>query len=259
MECTAFRDLTVLRQPKEDYLIIACDSSGGIGPKAADLVKVDGQRVGYYAAHVVLAETIAAGAEPFLLINALAVEADPTGQEILKGIRRAAEEAGLEQAAITGSTEENIPVSQTALGIMALARAPRWPLHHSKGGDILVLAGIPRMGDEVVRQEEDHRLTLKRLLTLRREPPFTDLIKEILPVGSRGAIVEARALADTAGCRFSPFGNLPELVHASGGPSTCAILSLKEEKWETLTRHSPLPLVRLGKLEPGPPAPRATP
>ena len=248
MKCVLFRDMRVFKQSGGDYLIIACDSSGGIGPKSADVVKAAGETVGYYNAHVALSEVIAAGAVPFLLINTLAVEANPTGREILKGIQRAIGEAGLEQTAVTGSTEENFRVNQTAMGITVLANAPRWPLHHSDGGDILVLAGIPRIGEEVIQRGEEQRLTLKRLLTMRREPPFTGLIKEILPVGSQGALMEARILANSGGFQFSPLGNLPDYVHSSGGPSTCAVLSLAEENWEALSHHSPLPLVRLGKL-----------
>ena len=251
MQLNRYRDLTVCKQAGQGYLVIACDSAGGIGPKPGDAVKSSGEVLGYYTAHVVLAELIAAGAEPFLIINALAVEAVPTGEAILSGVRRAAEEAGLGTEAITGSTEENIPVNQTGLGMTALGEAASWPLYQSEPGDLLVLAGTPRVGEEVLRQGDRGRLSLKLLKTLRNEAPFDDLIGEILPVGSRGALAEARSLSETAGCSFRPFDNLPPEAHASGGPSTCGVLSLKPRHWTALKEHSPLPLLRLGELIPG--------
>jgi len=258
MNIYTHRDLTVIEQP-QGFLIAACDSCGGIGPKEGDVVPTDGLTVGYYTANVVLAELIAAGAEPFFLANALAVERDPTGNEIIAGVSRAAREAGIKEAAVTGSTEENIPVNQTAMGITAMGTAPKWPVYKSIKGDVLVMAGTPRVGKEVTAKGDDDRLTLGILNQLRKDPVFS-FIHEIIPVGSRGSLAEAKDLAITCGLTFNTdffkyqtskmnSTKISEMASASGGPATCAVLSLPQENLPELERLSPLSIRTLGQLQ----------
>lgn len=249
MTIKKFRDLTVIPQPRGGFLVAACDSCGGVGPKSGDVLKTDGFTVGYTAASVVLMELIAAGAEPFFLADGLAVESDPTGREILRGIIRAAAEAGIPEEAVNGSTEENFPTLQTGLGITALGWTEKWPVHRSDPGDVLVLAGLPRWGQAVLESDRGDRLTLGLLKRIRSGEPFTDLIGEILPVGSRGVLAEAGDLAATAGCAFHPEEDLPEFLNGSGGPSSCAVLSVKPDNLAALIRISPLPLTPLGRLD----------
>jgi len=248
MTIRKFRDLTVMPQPRGGFLVAACDSCGGVGPKEGDVLKTDGFTVGYTAASVVLMELIAAGAEPFFLADGLAVEADPTGQDILRGILRAAAEAGITEEAVTGSTEENFPTLQTGLGITALGWTDTWPVYQSTPGDLLVLAGLPRSGKAVLEPDRGDRLTLALLKKLRTEEPFSLLIGEILPVGSRGVLAEAEDLAVTAGCLFHPGEAFSVSLEESGGPSTCAVLSVKPDNLAALIRVSPLPLTLLGRL-----------
>ncbi len=249
MTIKKFRDLTVIHQPRGGFLVAACDSSGGVGPKGGDVLKTGGFTVGYTAASVVLMELIAAGAKPFFLADGLAVEEKPTGQEILRGVLQAAAEAGIAAEAVTGSTEENFPTLQTGLGITALGWTEEWPVHRSAPGDLLVLAGLPRSGQAVLEPPREDRLTLEILKKIRTEKPFTELIGEILPVGSRGVLAEAEDLAATAGGVFHPQEILPERLAGSGGPSTCAVLSVKPENLAALIPASPLPLTLLGRLD----------
>ena len=248
MKIRKYRDLTVIHQPHGGFLVLACDSCGGVGPKDGDVLKTDGFTVGYTTASVVLMELIAAGAVPFFLADGLAVEEEPTGREILRGIRAAAEEADIPGEAVTGSTEENFPTLQTGLGITALGWAEEWPIYRSNPEDVLVLAGRPRWGQAVLESDRGDRLTLPVLRRLRSEEPFTGLISEILPVGSRGVLAEAKDLAATAGCVFHPRGDIPKDLAGSGGPSSCAVLSVKPENLDALSRRSPLPLILLGSL-----------
>jgi selenophosphate synthetase-related protein len=105
------RDVLLFRLGKERILVLSCDSAGGIGPKPLDRVKVDGYTVGRFTARVALMEALSTGADPFCLMNTLAVEPKPTGVEITKGIRSELRYAGLGSKIIMKeSTEKNIPV-----------------------------------------------------------------------------------------------------------------------------------------------------
>jgi hypothetical protein len=249
MTIKKFRDLTVIHQPRGGFLVAACDSCGGVGPKHGDALKTDGYTVGYTAAAVVLMELISAGTVPFFLADGLAVEENPTGREILRGIRAAAEEAGIAKEGVTGSTEENFPTLQTGLGITGLGWTDTWPVYQSTPGDLLILAGRPLWGDALLEASRKDFLSLPTLKKLRTEAPFTELIGEILPVGSRGALLEAKELASSAGCVFHPEDNLPDSLKGSGGPASCAILSVKPENLRSLSQAAPLPLILLGRLD----------
>ncbi|NLN15929.1 MAG: alpha-ribazole-5-phosphate synthase, partial [Firmicutes bacterium] len=76
------RDVTVIDMADGSLLVVACDSLGAIGSKENDLVKVPGYVVGRMTSRVALLEVMSTGARPLVLINALAVEMTPTGEEI---------------------------------------------------------------------------------------------------------------------------------------------------------------------------------
>lgn len=246
MKIFTHRDLTIIEQ-SQGFLVAACDSCGGIGPKPGDIVPANGQTVGYFTAHVVLAELIAAGAEPFFIANALAVERNPVGNDIISGVRQAAEEAGIKKAAITGSTEENIPVTQTAMGITAMGSAPKWPMYESQEGDVIVMAGTPRVGEEVTANGDEDRLSLSILNRFRNDQDFT-FIHEIIPAGSRGAMAEATDMASTSGLNFIVNDILPNLAEHSAGPATVAVISLPKENLSALIQKSPLSISVMGHL-----------
>ncbi|WP_129409246.1 AIR synthase related protein [Marinitoga lauensis] len=113
--------MTIINVCDNKELAIACDSSGGIGNKQMDIIKVPPDIVGYFTAHVALAEIISYGAFPIAVIDTLSVELNDTGKEIIKGIKKALEQLGInENKIITGSTEENFPVVQTGMGITVI-------------------------------------------------------------------------------------------------------------------------------------------
>ncbi|NPV53968.1 MAG: hypothetical protein HPY71_10645 [Firmicutes bacterium] len=238
------RDVTIIKMRDGSTLVIACDSLGGIGPKAGDAVKVPGYVVGRFTARVPLMEVMATGATPVLLVDTLSVEMDPLGLEILRGIRDEVAAAGLEGALeITGSTEENIATVQTALGVTVIGSAPNageLRIGTSKPRDVVVCIGMPKVGCEV--RLGDPELAdpglIRQLLQL-------DYIHDILPVGSRGIEYEANVMAGTAGLGFRLLGRLlgrapaPAMGHPqpidlkkSAGPATCLLVSMPWEPCE---------------------------
>lgn len=244
---TSFRDLTLVSLGANDILVIACDSLGGIGPKPLDNVKAPAEVVGKYTVRVPLMEILACGASPFVVVNTLSVEMEPTGTGFIEGIK---EEimmmAGLpNDIAVTGSSEENTATFQSGLGVTVIGRAAKSELRleKSEAGDLVVCMGWPKVGPEVLdgKQNADPAL-VKKLLT---EP----YVREILPVGSRGVLYEAELLAKCSGnsLALTPF---PEVdLQKSAGPSTCILVSIEEIYLPALRELTDLPLFIIGNLE----------
>lgn len=240
------RDLSVLALTADSVLVVACDSLGAIGPKPGDAVHVTADVVGYFAARVPLLEVLCAGATPVLVVNALAVEWEPTGRAILAGVRDACSEAGLDAAAaITGSTEENVATNQTGVGVTVLGVASRSGLRPgtARGGDNLYLIGTPKSAPEQhVERSDPEMVTFADVLALLEQPAVHDL----LPVGSRGAQWEARQLADSAHLTLQLDTTLDAatsaLLERSGGPATALLVAASATP---LTRA---PLWYLGRL-----------
>lgn len=126
-------------------MVIGCDSAGGIGPKPLDRVKVDGYTLGRFTARVALMEVLSTGAKPICLVDTLSVEPDPLGLEIIKGVKDEAKEAGLDPTlAVTGSSEKNIPVEQTGIGVTVIGIAEKGLLRIglSKPKDVVMAIGL---------------------------------------------------------------------------------------------------------------------
>lgn len=240
-----FRDLTLVTTGKNDVLVIACDSLGGIGQKSNDLVKTTAEVVGRYTVRVPLMEVLAAGAVPFIVVNTLSVEMEPSGKKILTGIQQELIEAGLDQTVlITGSTEENIPTCQTALGVTVIGKAARNKLRLGKAraGDLVVCLGTPKVGEEVLDGTPSADIPL--VLRLSQLP----WVREILPVGSRGILYEARLLAKGA-CSSLNLKPDPALdMEKSAGPSTCVLVAIGKSNLKRLAGITELPVFPVGSL-----------
>ena len=238
------RDISLLPLTEESALVVACDSLGAIGPKAGDAIVATGEDVGYFTARVPLLEVICAGATPLIVVDALAVEMEPTGQTILAGVRIACVEAGIDPSlAISGSTEENVPTHQTGVGIMVLGIAPLAALRPgtSKPGDGVYLVGTPKSapGQHVFRDDLE-MVTLESVRALRSQPGVHDL----LPIGSKGAAWEAQQIASSAGLMFQPEAGIdPDLLQRSGGPATSVLASAS-----TVPSLTDTPVQRIGTL-----------
>ena len=246
MEQRKFRDLSFIPINHEETLVIACDSCGGIGNKENDVVKVSPDLVGYFTAHVALSEVLAIGARPISLINTLAVEMEDTGKEILKGINKALSYLDLgDEITINGSTEENIPVCQTAMGVTVIGVVnKKWCMPKTHKGTLAVVVGIPKVGQEVLQdygKETMSLLTLKKLLQNNK-------VQEILPVGSKGILHELKELAQSNGLSYVLKDNTQVDLLKSGGPSTCVIISIWEHDLPQLKKEISIPVNVIGEF-----------
>ncbi len=243
------RDITLLSVSPEKALVIACDSCGGVGQKSADLVQVPPEITGYYTCRVAIMEVLAVGAGIRLVIDTLSVEWEPTGRRIMGGIEKCLEEAGLEKAvAINGSTEENFPMTQTAMGITVIGEVGSEALLSgvSEEGDWVVTIGLPKVGHEIVHPVDEEVLSLTNFLVLRDQAG----VKDIIPVGSRGIAHEAQLLAALNGLQVAWHQSLSVDPDKSGGPATCAVAAMTQGAYEILSEKLTCPLHPVGRLVP---------
>ena len=242
------RDVLVFEFENGEVMVIGCDSAGGIGPKPLDKVKVDGYTIGKFTARVAIMEVLSTGAKPICLVNVLSVELEPTGIEIIKGVKDEAKEAGLDpKLAVTGSSEKNIPVEQTGIGVTVIGMAMKGVLRigASQPKDVVVAVGTPCVGDEVILAEKERRtadiLDLLKLLEIK-------FIHEVVPVGSEGIAHEIGILAKGSKLKFKLLDHLKVDVEKSAGPATVILASLPNSKLTELKNSISKPINIVGHL-----------
>ncbi|QGP92167.1 hypothetical protein MGLY_15310 [Neomoorella glycerini] len=242
-----YRDLTILDLDEQRVLVIACDSAGAIGPKEADVVRVPGYILGRFTARVALMEVLAAGAWPVCIVNTLCVEPEPAGTAIREGVADEIRVLGIDpEKALTGSSEKNVPTSQSGIGVTVIGMAAKTSLLMGRlaAGDALALFGRPKVGAEVFLEDQEI-VDLKTVRLLLAQPG----VREMVPVGSRGILAEAQDLAALYGLQINWRQNLPELnLHKSAGPATCILAAGDPAALETAGCRTKKPFCLLGTL-----------
>lgn len=223
------RDLSVLSIAPGVLLVVACDSNGGIGPKAHDTVCTSGYELGRLAARVPLEEIIACGATPILLIDTLNVERELTGAAIIAGARDEMRDAGMDPLhSLNGSTEENVATVATGVGIVVLGLATdeRFRPGRVRAGEVVLCVGVPKSAPRYSVVSDDPAILRPSAV---RQLAGLDVVGDILPVGSRGVAAEAHDLAAFAGMTFVPSASPAIDLTASGGPGTCCLVAVPPE------------------------------
>lgn len=242
------RDLTRIDLGNQFSLIIAVDSDGGIGSLPADVVKCSDYLLGRFAIRVPLMEIIACGALPLAAFDMLTLPMHPHGTEIINGIRAELAEAGLGMDfPLSGSTEDNVPTSMTGIGtvVLGLVKEVDFRPGKSKVGDQVLCLGLPKSGPaDVVRLEDREIIKVSELKRVMR----VEGIHDVLPVGSRGVLYEARQMATLAHMNFIPVNQSVVDMHKSAGPSTCVLVSCPPEAELKLLKLLELPLTNVGYL-----------
>jgi len=241
-------DVSILKVPTGHAIVAGSTSSGAVGPKDFDKVKVDGRVLGKFLARVALMDVTATGAFPVLLSATLGVEKEPTGNEILEGIRREARSIGLDpNQVLMENTEDNFETAQTGAGLTVVGFANEEELRLGKTlpGDLIVAIGKPKVGDEVLAAEARGEIADLKNVTQLSQRKY---VHDISPVGGFGIASEARMMAYGVGRQLK----LTEVQgldsNKSAGPTTVVLATIDKEKLEDLTALIPKPINVVGEI-----------
>ena len=241
-------DVAILKIPTGHAIVVGSTSSGAVGPKSMDEVKVEGRVLGKFLARVALMDVVATGAFPIMLSATLGVEKEPTGTQILEGIRKEAELLGLEpNQVMMENTEENFATTQTGVGLTAVgfANEEELRLGKTRPGDLLVAIGKPKVGSEVLPAEVKGEIADLKNVTWLSQKKF---IHDIVPVGTFGIAYEARMMAHAVGRRLKLVEGAQMDLEKSAGPATVVLVTLDHEKLEDLTSLLRKPTMVIGKI-----------
>ena len=244
------RDLTIVRLLGDLILVIACDSNAGIGEKPGDYLKTPYENVGISMLKVPMMEVLASGASPVLIVNNLCVEMEPNGKKIISVMKQELKRCGFNsEMQLTGSTEDNAKTTQTGTGltVVGIARESALRLGSTKAGDAVVCVGTPKDGIHLPYLERDADIaSISTTIDLCRMP----FVHEILPIGSHGALYEAKELAKTCGGSFRLADIKPAIeLEQSAGPSTAVLVSLSPEDVGKLREGCSVPVYPIGTIE----------
>jgi hypothetical protein len=215
---------------EDENLVIASDNSGSIGLKELDAVRVPYETVAYYSFRVAVMECMSAGAEPFA-VTMQNFCGDDAWKALVKGIEKGIVELGKSNLSLTGSTESNFPLIQSAVGITVLGKTRGRKAIDKLTYNIqtkMAVIGLPLVGPEVVEREGG----VVPLAVFEQICGLENVVT--IPVGSKGILFELNGLF--ADLQFTK-ENLETILDLtkSSGPSTCFIAVYSERMKPKLT------------------------
>ncbi len=241
-------DVSIMKIPTGHAIVVGSSSSGGVGPKPMDNIKISGKVVGKFLARVASMDVAATGAFPISVSVTLAVEKEPTGNEIIEGIRKEIRGLGLEpNQVMKENTEENFETIQTGAGItvVGLANEDELRLAKTRPNDLIVAIGRPKVGNEVIPAEARGEIAnLKDVTSLARKA----FVHDIIPVGSFGISHEAKMLAYSIGRQLKIQEQTELDINKSAGPATVVLTTIDREKLDELTFFIRKPINVVGEI-----------
>ncbi len=241
-------DVSILKVPTGHAIVAGSTSSGAIGPKEMDKVKVDGRILGKFLARVALMDVSAIGAFPLLLSVTLGVEKEPTGNAILEGIRGETRSIGLDpNQVIMENTEDNFETLQTGVGLTVIGFANEEELRIGKTypGDLIVAIGKPKVGDEVIVAEARGEIADLKNITQLSQRKY---VHDIWPVGGFGIASEAKMMAYGVGRQLKICEVQGLDLNKSAGPATVVLATIDRESLEDLVSLIPKPINLVGEI-----------
>ena len=241
-------DVAILRLPTGHAIVSGSTSSGAVGPKELDKIKVDGRVLGKFLARVALMDVIATGAFPMLLSVTLGVERDPVGNEIVQGIKRETQSLGLDpNQVLLEKTEENFQTLQTGVGLTVVGFVNEDELRLGKTcpGDFVVAIGKPKVGQEVIAAEARGEIADLKNVTQLSQRKY---VHDILPVGGFGIASEAKMMAYSVGRQLKLIEVEGLDFSKSAGPATVVLATIDKEKLEDLTDVIAKPVYVVGEI-----------
>ncbi len=241
-------DVSILKIPTGHAIVAGSTSSGAVGPKEKDKIKVDGKMLGKFLARVALMDVTATGAFPVLLSVTLGVEKKPTGNAVLDGIRWETRNIGLDpNVVLTEKTEDNFETIQTGAGLTVIGFANEDELRLGKTcpGDLIVAIGKPKVGNEVIAAEAHGEIADLRNVTQLSQRKY---VHDITPVGGFGIASEAKMMAYSVGRQLKLYPEQKLDLTKSAGPATVVLATIDKDKLEDLTSLIPKPINAIGEI-----------
>ncbi|WP_230474314.1 ATPase [Calidifontibacillus erzurumensis] len=201
-------------------MVIATDCSGGIGEKANDILFVADNVVAYFAMRVAMMELLSVGATPSAVILSN-FTGEKSWQAYMSGIQKVYEELGMNPLPLVGSTETNMMLQQSALGLTVLGTVlkNKKRIKKTPKNAAFAVIGVPLAGEKVLTEQ-----ALVAPLSLFKKCLDTPGVFEIVPVGSKGIFYEFQLMLTMNGFdRYNVDCSLP--LNESSGPATCFLIS----------------------------------
>lgn len=168
-----------------DGFIVTTDNSGGIGEKPGDMVAVSDRVTAYFAARVALLEQWASHAEPAtIIIHNFSGSA--SWDKYVAGVSDLFQETGLGVPPVSGSTETNMELMQSAVAVTMIGEKKEWS---SNAEATWFTYGTPLIGNEVIERKEE-----VASLLLLKDAMVGGIVQQIWPVGSSGILQEVRQM-----------------------------------------------------------------
>ena len=241
-------DVSIIRLPTGHAIVSGSTSSGAVGPKELDQVKVDGKILGKFLARVALMDVAATGAFPVQLSLTLGVEKEPTGNQVIEGVNREARTIGLDpKMVLLENTEDNFQTCQTGVGltVVGLANEDELRIGKTMPGDLIVAVGRPKVGMEVVAAEAHGEIAdLKNVSQLAQRK----YVHDIAAVGGFGIASEAKMMAYGVGRQAKLLEVVGLDLAKTAGPATVVLATIDRERLEDLETLIPKPINVVGEI-----------
>jgi hypothetical protein len=212
------RDILTIPFSNDYSLLIASDNSGAIGMKEHDHVKSPYEMVAYYSFRVAVMECMAAGGEPISVVLHNFCGNEPWNR-LVSGIQKGLKELKLDYVPVTGSTESNFSLQQSAVGLLVLGKKSRRKMTEMSYDPKLKygIVGMPLVGEEVLK----HRDLIVPLAIFQEINRLQDVM--VWPAGSKGILYEMNQLfTDKAFTKENVMTSVN--IVKSSGPSTSFIV-----------------------------------
>ncbi|MCM3584414.1 ATP-binding protein [Mesobacillus maritimus] len=224
------RDVLILPFNQDEEIVLACDNSGAIGMKEEDAVKAPYEVVGYYSFRVAVMECISAGAQPFA-VTLQNFAGEKAWKELVSGIEKGKKELRLEDLKITGSTESNFTLFQSAIGVTVIGKKKKirsLSRFETYSSDLeIAVIGSPLVGEEVFKQADEVAPLHLFHQICKLEAGIT------IPVGSKGVLFELNQLFFHSSFKETELKTNLDL-RKSSGPSTCFIVVYPQGEQEII-------------------------
>lgn len=209
---------------QDEAIIVATDNSGAIGMKPLDTVHVDYKTMSYYAFRVAYMECVAAGGEPFSVIMHNFND-EMVWDELISGITLGLKEVGLANISITGSTETNFKLDQSALGLVILGKKIQQKKTFLNAESVeMAIIGKPLVGQAV--KDNEKSVAPLRIYEILSKMPEVTLIR---PISSKGIKYEVDRQIN------QPFIYPTGLdIQKSAGPATCFLVVYDSKIHDTI-------------------------